>query len=87
MLPTHVGNCFKEFDDAENTGSSANRCIKYRSCKDCKSSKHQQHISIKEELEQHIIESSFKIDSQYKTITAMLPFICDLTTKLSPNKQ
>lgn len=50
------------------------------------SSKHQEEVSIKEEVEQHLIDSSMKIDPQTNTITATLPFIADPITHLSPNK-
>ena len=62
------------------------RCIKCRGCKDCKSSDITEEISIKEEFEQHIIDSSVKIDPETKIITATLPFIADPTIKLAPNK-
>ena len=43
-------------------------------------------ISIKEEIEQSIINSTVKIDRQTATSTATLPFIADPVTRLANNK-
>jgi len=77
----------KRFEASEMTGSEISyRCIQCRSCKTCKDSDHQQDISIKEEVEQEIINASLKIELQSNTITAILPFIHNPTVKLAPNK-
>ena len=77
----------KEFEDVENAGSVITyRCIKCRACKDCKNSPHQEEISIKEEVEQHLIDSSITVDLNNKQIIARLPFIDDPSKKLAPNK-
>ena len=76
----------KRFETTESTGSEITyRCVACRNCKDCKNSTHQREISIKEEVEQSIIDSSISINLETQTITAKLPFI-DQPTKLSPNK-
>ena len=82
-LPSHK---IKQFDKAETAGSEISyRCVNCRNCKDCKSSVHQREISIKEEMEQDLINSSIEIDINKKVITARLPFIDD-PKKLAPNK-
>lgn len=87
LLSAYPANHIKQFEDAEATGSIITyRCVNCRDCKDCKSSKHLEEVSIKEEVEQHIIDSSVKIDPETKTITAILPFVANPITKLAPNK-
>ena len=82
-LPSHK---IKQFEKAETAGSEISyRCVNCRNCKDCKSSVHQREISIKEEMEQDLINSSIEIDINKKVITARLPFIDD-PKKLAPNK-
>ena len=77
----------KQFEEVESTGSEITyRCINCRSCKDCKNSTHQQAISIKEEMEQDIINSSINIDLKSQVITAILPFIDNPERRLAPNK-
>ena len=76
----------KRFESTESAGSEITyRCVSCRSCKNCKNSTHQREISIKEEVEQNVIDNSINIDLNTQTITATLPFI-DQPTKLSPNK-
>eukprot|EP00794_Sanderia_malayensis_P002417 gene2417-biopygen1303 len=76
----------KRFEDTEATGSLITyRCVNCRHCKECKNSTHQREVSIKEGVEQSIIDSSIYINLEIQTIIAKLPFI-DQPTKLSPNK-
>ena len=76
----------KRFESTESAGSEITyRCVSCRSCKNCKNSTHQREISIKEEVEQNVIDNSINIDLNTQTITATLPFI-DQPMKLSPNK-
>ena len=77
----------KQFDTIESIGSEITyRCISCRSCKDCKNSNHQEAISIRDEMEQDIINSSISIDTNKRIITATLPFIEKPDAKLVPNK-
>ncbi|XP_066933763.1 uncharacterized protein [Clytia hemisphaerica] len=76
----------KRFETSESTGSEITyRCVSCRNCKDCKNSEHQREISIKEEVEQSIIDASLDINLDTQTIIAKLPFI-DRPSKLAPNK-
>ena len=77
----------KRFELSESTGSEITyRCIKCRSCSTCKSSDHQQDISIREEAEQELINQSVKLDLNTNTVTATLPLLQDPSIRLSPNK-
>eukprot|EP00794_Sanderia_malayensis_P020954 gene20954-biopygen15460 len=77
----------KQFEDAETIGSEITyRCVRCRGCNDCKNSTKIEAISIKEEMEQSIINSSVTIDVEKQVITAYLPFIDNPALKLSPNK-
>ena len=77
----------KQFESSESAGSEITyRCVTCRNCKDCKNSIHQREVSIKEEVEQDVINSSIDIDIQAQIITARLPFV-DQVSKLAPNKE
>ena len=87
MLSSRITTRVKQFEDVEDTGSTITyRCIKCRSCKDCKNSSHLEEISIKEEIEQNLIDSSITLDLGNKQIIAKLPFVEDPSKKLAPNK-
>ena len=76
----------KQFESSESTGSEITyRCVACRNCKECKNSEHKQEISIREEVEQSIIDNSLTIDLATQTITAKLPFVGE-PSKLAPNK-
>jgi len=69
------------FEEVEATG-----CPQCRSCKTCKHESTNEIISVKEEIEQSIINSSVKIDLSTNISTASLPFIADPTSRLANNK-
>ena len=80
-------NLQKRFEGVEMAGSEITyRCNNCRNCKTCKNSDHQVETSIKEEVEQEIINSSVTINLQTQIITARLPFIHNPSTKMAPNK-
>ena len=62
------------------------RCIKCRDCQDCKTHERIEHISIQEEMEQHINHQSVRVDSQNGRTIARLPFIKVPIHRLSPNE-
>ena len=67
------------FEEVEATGSEITyRCPLCRICKVCKHKSTNEMISIKEEIEQSIINSTVKIDRQTATSTATLPFLIPL---------
>ena len=84
---TFLSNPLKPFMEAESIGSEISyRCPSCRDCKDCKNHDTIESISIREDAEQAIINSSVQVDLVNKVSTARLPFICDPTEKLLPNK-
>ena len=86
-LHSFPSKCIKQFEMTESTGSEITyRCVSCRNCRDCKNSEHQREISIKEEVEQSIIDASLNINLDTQSITAKLPFI-DRPSKLAPNKE
>ena len=72
---------------SEQVGSEINyRCINCRQCQVCKHHKQIEAVSIKEEVEQDVINKSISIDINNNVISAYLPFIQDPALKLAPNK-
>ena len=64
------------FEQVESTGSEISfRCPTCRICKECKHHKEYESISLKEEVEQNIIDSSVTINIEDKRTTACLPFV------------
>ena len=79
--------CVELFEKVENVGTEASyRCVRCRGCPNCKKSARVDCISIKEEVEQELIDNSVnvKVDDGYTE--AKLPFICDPNTHLRPNR-
>eukprot|EP00794_Sanderia_malayensis_P001061 gene1061-biopygen291 len=82
----HLSKAMKVFEEVEVTGSEITyRCPQCRACKTCKHNNIEV-ISIKEEVEQTLINNSVTIDSATKTATAILPFIADPLTRLGNNR-
>uniref|UniRef100_A0A7M6DQR2 Peptidase aspartic putative domain-containing protein n=1 Tax=Clytia hemisphaerica TaxID=252671 RepID=A0A7M6DQR2_9CNID len=75
------------FDIAESAGSKVTyRCTKCRSCVDCKSNGSIEATSIREEVEQELINKSIIVKSDEQVTIATLPFIQDPITRLVPNR-
>lgn len=80
--------CGEGVNDADDAGSCIRyRCVKCRGCSDCKSGGRIEQLSLKEEWEQHKIESSVSVDFEAKVTSAVLPFIADPVEKLESNQQ
>ena len=78
-----VSNCFEE---AESAGSTITyRCIKCRDCDDCKTNDSIAAISIREELEQDVINKSVTVKPDERITVATLPLMKD-PSKLHPNR-
>ena len=86
LSTAHLSKAMRIFEEVEATGSE----ITYRcpQCRSCKTYKHDNNefISIKEEVEQTIINNSVHVDASTKTAVASLPFIADPSTRLANNK-
>ena len=84
---TSYSTQLSSFNMAEEAGSEISfRCIQCRSCNDCKHHDNIQAISIKEEIEQDLINKSVVVDISNQCTTASLPFTCDPHLRLSPNR-
>ena len=79
--------CVKNFESVENSGTEASyRCPKCRGCAQCKKSALVENISIKEEVEQGLIDSCVTVNLDESYTESKLPFICDPVTKLTSNR-
>ena len=77
----------KLFEMAEDAGSDISyRCIKCRSCTDCKNHDVAISSSIREEVEQQLINESVTVDTKNNITSASLPFIQDPKLRLQPNR-
>ena len=77
----------KMFEEVENAGSEISyRCSNCRSCKTCKEDARADMMSVKEEVEQDIINKSVTVDTDKRIITALLLLTFDPLHKLAPNK-
>ena len=83
----HLSTSMRVFEEVEGAGSEITyRCPNCRNCNQCRNDESNEAISIKEEIEQSLINSSVTIDSETQTTTATLPFIADPSTRLANNK-
>ena len=75
----------KRFDESERAGSEIQyRCPECRDCSNCKRA--DKTISIKEEIEQDLIERSVTVDIEKGVAIAELPFTADPAVRLCPNR-
>ena len=77
----------KAFNLVENAASEITyRCVNCRNCKQCKDNEKTEVISIKEEIEQDLINKSVTVDIENRICTAKLPVIHNPSRKLAPTK-
>ena len=77
----------KQFEEVEDAGSEISfRCADHRDCTKCKNGPQIETISIREEVEQNLINKSVKVDMEKNQTVARLPLLNDPTIKLAPNK-
>ena len=90
-MSTYQSSCppeIKCFDIIENAASEITyRCPNCRKCQKCKHGEHIQYTSIKEEVEQDVINQSVTINFELGKAEAKLPFMESPISKLQPNKQ
>ena len=85
---TLVSSVLNEFEESDSAGTRIEyRCVKCRGCADCKSSEKVDKISLQEEYEQDLINNSVHVDFDNEETVASLPFNCDPTLRLKPNKE
>ena len=77
----------KRFSDAEKVGADITyRCIKCRSCSDCKRGELLEETSLQEEAEQALIEQSVWLEPESRRLMCRLPFVKDPVTNLEDNR-
>ena len=65
---------FKMFEEVENAGSEiCYRCNNCRNCKACKEHARADMMSVKEEVEQDVINKFVAVDTDRRITTALLP--------------
>ena len=78
----------KLFEEVEDAGSEIfYRCMDCRKCQKCLQGDKIELISVKEEIEQDIINESIKVNLSKGEVTARLPLIYDAKERLAPNKK
>ena len=76
------------FETVENSGSKITyRCSICRNCKVCKEHSTDEIMSIKEEVEQDVINKSVKVDVASQRTTASLPLMNNPSITLAHNKE
>ena len=74
---------FKKFEKLEGSGISVSyRCVDCRNCLDCKNGPTTEEISIKDEVEQSLIDKSVTLDVVNKVCNAKLPFVSNPENKI-----
>ena len=77
----------KKFEEAENAASEIlYRCVNCRKCQKCRNGERIEYVSLKEEVEQDIINRSVTLDAEKGITTATLPVIENPASKLAHNK-
>ena len=77
----------RHFEEVENAASEIlYRCITCRKCLKCRNGEQIEHISVKEEIEQDLINKSVVVDIQQGITKAKLPLLDNPVLKLAPNK-
>ena len=78
---------FKMFEEVENAGIEISyRCNSCRNCKACKEHSRADMMSVKEEVEQDVINKSVTVDTDRRITTGLLPLMFNPLHKLAPNK-
>ena len=86
----HHSNILREeqafFRSEDIATTNLYRCLKCRKCTDCKNSDRMEAMSLQEEREQSMIESSLTYNEEEKVLYASLPFVHNPHEKLTDNK-
>ena len=86
-LDIHLNKCIKQHNDCEEAGTLISyRCVKCRNCVDCKNHDALEEVSIREEIEQDLINKSVIVDEANRVTVASLPFTHDPNARLTPNR-
>ena len=83
----NVAGMERKLWEVEQLGTeSPYRCVSCRSCSKCRMGDQLEMVSLREEAEQVLIESSIELDAVNNILWATLPFVEDPTEKLLPNR-
>ena len=75
------------FSEAENLGTDISyRCVRCRNCNRCRQGENLESVSLREEQEQYLIDSSVTFNYDKGFLIAVLPFISDPRVSLNPNR-
>ena len=75
------------FENVENAGSEISfRCSKCRSCKLCKEHNQSETLSVREEVENNVINNSVEVNIKNRATVGSLPLTQNPAIKLAPNK-
>ena len=78
----------KLFNEVEEAGCDISyRCVKCRDCKDCKDHSNLESLSLKEEVEQDLINKSVNVEPENKRVIAKLPLLNNPEIALANNKE
>ena len=82
----HITKAERRFVEYDEAGTDLNyRCPKCRGCSDCLNADKLNAVSLKEEGEQHLIESSVEVDLELGEIRAKLPLLADPASSIGEN--
>ena len=76
----------RAFESVEGVGSTITyRCPKHRLCKECREGDQREEISLREEIEENLLDNCVKLDVVERKCTFKMPVIMDPAIHLSPN--
>ena len=79
-------NCLRKFETVERAGTEASyRCVRCRGCEQCKKSGEVESTSIRDEVEQALVEKTVVLNPETRSAEARLPFLCDPEKRLVSN--
>ena len=82
-----INRQMRQVNRTENTGTEISyRCIKCRSCNTCKTDENLETVSVKEEIEQDLINNSVPVHTYNQMVITSLPFTHSPEKRLAPNK-
>ena len=88
FLVKRAPKAYKKFVEIESLGTEINyRCAKCRGCRDFVKSMETECISIREEVEQALIDKSVKVNLDLNCTNALLPFLSDPIARLASNEK
>ena len=81
-----INRQIKQFNRTENTGTEIYKCIKCRSCNACKNDEDLETVSVKEEIEQDLINNSVSVHTKNQVAIASLLLTHSPEKRLAPDR-